>query len=121
MGMQAGLMALLAGMLQSGMQSLNGELQAHIGLFGASLTTHMIGGVLLAGYLLLRRERIRLGPMPWYLYSAGLWGGDVGSGKQLLRGPDRTGFDHLYEYCRSVVFLHSDGSLRVDGGQADCV
>lgn len=74
MDMQAGLMALLAGMLQSGMQSLNGELQAHIGLFGTSLTTHMIGGVLLAGYLLLRRERIRLGPMPWYLYSAGLWG-----------------------------------------------
>lgn len=72
--MQAFLMALFAGMLQSGMQSLNGELQAYIGLFGTSLTTHVTGGLLLAGYLLLRGERIRLGPMPWYLYSAGLWG-----------------------------------------------
>ncbi len=46
--MQAFLMALFAGMLQSGMQSLNGELQAYIGLFGTSLTTHVTGGLLLA-------------------------------------------------------------------------
>lgn len=63
-----------AGALMSAMQSLNGILQGYVGLFGVSLATHVIGGVLLAGYLLSRGERIRLGPMPWYLYSAGLWG-----------------------------------------------
>lgn len=72
--MQNFLMAFFAGGLQSGMQSLNGELQSYIGLFGVSLVTHLIGGVLLAGYLVIRGERIRLGPMPWYLYSAGALG-----------------------------------------------
>lgn len=67
-------MAFFAGGLQSGMQSLNGELQEYIGLFGVSLVTHLIGGVLLGGYLVIRGERIRLGPMPWYLYSAGALG-----------------------------------------------
>lgn len=81
--MQNYLMAFLAGGLQSGMQSLNGELQAYIGLFGVSLVTHLIGGILLLGYLLLRREKIRLGPMPWYLYSAGVLGLTLVAGSSL--------------------------------------
>lgn len=64
----------LAGVLQAGMQSFNGELQGYIGLMGTSLVTHVVGGLLLVLYLLGRRERIVLGPMPWKLYSAGIFG-----------------------------------------------
>lgn len=81
--MQNYLMAFLAGGLQSGMQSLNGELQGYIGLFGVSLITHLIGGALLAGYLAIRGEKIRLGPMPWYLYSAGALGLTLVAGSSL--------------------------------------
>lgn len=65
----------LAGIMQSAMQSFNGVLQGHIGLFGTSLMTHMVGGLLLILYItLIRRERIALGPMPGHLYFAGIYG-----------------------------------------------
>lgn len=72
--MEVCLLIFLAGVLQAGMQSFNGVLQGYVGQFGTSLVTHVVGGVLLIGYLLLQRKRIRLGPMPWYLYSAGFFG-----------------------------------------------
>lgn len=69
------ILVLTAGLLQSVMQSFNGLLQGYVGLFGTSLMTHLIGGLLLILYILLiRRERIRLWPMPWHLYSAGFLG-----------------------------------------------
>lgn len=64
-----------AGILMSAMQSFNGLLSDYIGLFGTSLSVHVVGGVLLILYIaLVLRQRIKLGPMPWYLYSAGFFG-----------------------------------------------
>lgn len=77
----------LAGALQVAMQSFNGLLQGHVGLLGTSLTTHVTGGLLLLLYILLiRREQVRLGPMPWGLYSAGLWGLALVAGSSLCVG-----------------------------------
>ncbi len=72
--MEVCLLVFLAGALQSAMQSFNGVLQGYVGQFGTSLVTHVVGGGLLIAYLLGKKRRIRLGPMPWYLYSAGLFG-----------------------------------------------
>lgn len=69
------ILVFLAGTMQTAMGSFNGVLRAYIGTFGTTLATHVVGGVLLLLYILLiRRERLRLGPMPWYLYSAGFLG-----------------------------------------------
>lgn len=69
------ILVLIAGALQSAMQSFNGVLQGYVGLFGTSLVTHMVGGLLLILYIvLIRRERVKLWPMPWHLYSAGFFG-----------------------------------------------
>lgn len=69
------ILVFIAGVLQSAMQSFNGILQGHVGLFGTSLMTHLVGGLMLILYIILiQRERIKLGPMPWYLYSAGFFG-----------------------------------------------
>lgn len=66
---------LIAGILQAGMQSLNGILQSYTGLFGTSLATHLSGGLLLILYIvLIQRERVKLAPMPLHLYSAGFFG-----------------------------------------------
>ena len=72
--MEVCLLVFLAGALQAVMQSFNGVLQGYVGQFGTSLVTHIVGGVLLIIYILSRRRKIRLGPMPWYLYSAGFFG-----------------------------------------------
>ena len=69
------LLVILAGVLLSLMQSFGGVLSGYVGVFGTSLAVHLIGGVLLAGYILtLLRSRIRLGPMPWYVYFAAVFG-----------------------------------------------
>lgn len=72
--MLTGTLVFCAGALLATMSSFNGVLQGYLGMFGVSLATHAIGGVLLILWLLLKREKIRLGPMPWYLYSAGFFG-----------------------------------------------
>ena len=72
--MEVCLLVFLAGALQSAMQSFNGVLQGYVGQFGTSLVTHVVGGALLLAYILGKREKVRLGPMPWYLYSAGFFG-----------------------------------------------
>lgn len=72
--MEICLLVFLAGALQSAMQSLNGVLQGYVGQFGTSLVTHVVGGLLLILYILGKRRKIKLGPMPWYLYSAGAFG-----------------------------------------------
>lgn len=72
--MLTGSLVFFAGALLSTMASFNGVLQGYVGMFGVSLATHVVGGGLLILWLLVRRERIRLGPMPWYLYSAGFLG-----------------------------------------------
>ena len=69
------LLIFLAGVMLSLMQSFGGVLSGYVGLFGTSFAVHLIGGVLLAGYILLvLRRRIRFGPMPWYAYLAALFG-----------------------------------------------
>ena len=72
--MEICLLVFLAGALQSAMGSLNGVLQSYVGQFGVSLVTHVVGGVLLILYILSKKRKIRLGPMPWYLYGAGVFG-----------------------------------------------
>lgn len=72
--MMTGTLVFCAGALLATMSSLNGVLQGYLGMFGVSLATHAIGGALLVAWLLARKEKIRLGPMPWYLYSAGVIG-----------------------------------------------
>lgn len=72
--MLTGGLVFCAGALLATMASFNGVLQGYLGMFGVSLATHAIGGALLILWLLARREKIRLGPMPWYLYSAGVFG-----------------------------------------------
>lgn len=72
--MLTGVLVFCAGGLLATMSSFNGVLQGYLGMFGVSLATHVIGGALLILWMLLRREKIRLGPMPWYLYSAGFFG-----------------------------------------------
>jgi len=65
----------VGGLLLSAMQSLNGRLSVTLGAFGTSLVVHLIGGVLLAAAIVLvLRQKLRLWPMPWYLYGAGLLG-----------------------------------------------
>lgn len=65
----------LAGVMLSLMQSFGGVLSGYIGLFGSSFVVHLIGGVLLIAYLaVILRQRIRLGPMPWYAYLAAVFG-----------------------------------------------
>ena len=44
----------VGGLLLSSMQSLNGLLSGYLGLFGTSFAVHVIGGVLLAAFILLR-------------------------------------------------------------------
>lgn len=69
------ILVFIAGFLQAGMQSFNGLLRGHVGMLGTTLATHVVGGALLILYILLvRREKMKLGPMPWYLYSAGFMG-----------------------------------------------
>ena len=64
----------IAGLLLACMQSFNGLLSNYIGTYGTSLIVHCIGAVMLLIYLLIKKERVRLYPMPWYLYSAGIFG-----------------------------------------------
>lgn len=65
----------LSGIFVACMQSFNGQLTSTIGMYGTSLVVHMIGGLVMLGYIkLVKRERIVWGPMPWYLYLGGLIG-----------------------------------------------
>ena len=69
------LLVILAGVLLSLMQSFGGVLSGYVGVFGTSLAVHLIGGILLIGYIVIvLRSRIRFGPMPWYVYLAALFG-----------------------------------------------
>ena len=69
------ILVFLAGIFLAGMQSFNGLLSNEVGLLGTSLAVHLIGGLLLILYILVvKKQRIKLFPMPWYLYSAGLLG-----------------------------------------------
>lgn len=69
------LLVLIAGILLSAMQSFNGLLSDYIGLYGTSFTVHITGVILLSLYIVfISKEKIKLTPMPWYLYSAGVFG-----------------------------------------------
>ena len=65
----------LSGVLLACMQSFNGQLSTVIGIYGTSFLVHLIGAILMILYIkVIKKEKIRLGPMPIYIYSGGLWG-----------------------------------------------
>lgn len=68
------LFVFIAGLLLACMQSFNGLLSNYIGSYGTSLIVHLIGALMLLLYLLIKKEKIKLYPMPWYLYTAGIFG-----------------------------------------------
>ena len=65
---------LLAGILQGVMVSLNAQLGNHFSLFGVCFFVHGIAMVLLLGYLLLKRQPLRVSGAPWYVYLVGAMG-----------------------------------------------
>jgi len=66
---------LLAGLLQGVMVSLNAQLGNYYDLFGICFFVHGIALVLLLVYLLaVRRQDLRFGGAPWYVYCVGLLG-----------------------------------------------
>lgn len=69
------MLLLLAGVTFALMVSMNGQLAAYLNIYEVSLLVHLIGaGVLLVWQLLVRRQRIRLGGAPWYVYLVGFIG-----------------------------------------------
>ena len=65
----------LSGVLLACMQSFNGQLSTVIGIYGTSFLVHLIGAILMILYIkVIKKEKIRLGPMPIYVYSGGLCG-----------------------------------------------
>lgn len=68
------LLVFIAGLLLACMQSFNGLLSNYIGSYGTSLIVHLIGAFMLIVYLMIKKEKIKLYPMPWYLYTAGIFG-----------------------------------------------
>ena len=79
--MKYALLAVLSGIMISGMVAINGELTASIGNAPATVLIHTAGLCALACIMGFRRERIHPGPrMPWHLYM----GGVVGVGSVLL-------------------------------------
>lgn len=66
---------IFAGVLLALMQSCNGMLSSYVGVIGTSFMVHLIGGVVLGGYLLVRSsDELRLRGLPWPWYSAGALG-----------------------------------------------
>ena len=68
------LVLLLAGILQGVMISLDAKLSASFSLFAVCFFVHGIALVLLLGYLLGKRERLRFRGAPWYVYLVGVTG-----------------------------------------------
>ena len=65
----------LAGVFLALQQSINGELGNYIPLTHVVLIEHVVGGLCIFVYLkFIKKEKLKLGPMPVYLYSAGLFG-----------------------------------------------
>lgn len=65
----------LSGVLLACMQSFNGELSTTIGIYGTSFLVHLIGGILIVFYIkVMKKEKIKLAPMPLYVYCGGLCG-----------------------------------------------
>lgn len=69
------LLLLLAGVTFAVMVSMNGQLASYLNIYEVSLLVHLIGAVLLLGWqLLVRRQPIRMGGAPWYVYLVGFIG-----------------------------------------------
>lgn len=65
----------LSGVLLACMQSFNGQLSTSIGIYTTSFIVHFIGAILLIFYIkIIKKEKIRLAPMPLYVYSGGICG-----------------------------------------------
>ena len=69
------LLVFMAGVFLALQQSINGELGNYIPLTYVVLIVHLVGGLCIFGYLkLVKKEKLKIGPMPVYLYSAGIFG-----------------------------------------------
>lgn len=69
------LLLLLGGIFFGLMVSMNGQLASYLNIFEISLIVHIIGAILLLGYLwLIKREKIRLTGAPGYVYLVGFLG-----------------------------------------------
>ena len=65
---------LFSGLLQGIMVSLNAQLGNYYGLFGVCFWVYGIALVLLLGFLLLKKQRLRFSGAPWYVYTVGAMG-----------------------------------------------
>ena len=65
---------LLAGLLQGVMVSLNAQLGNHFSLFGVCFFVHGVALALLLGWLLAKRQPLRVAGAPWYVYLVGPMG-----------------------------------------------
>lgn len=66
---------LTGGILFGLMVSMNGQLAAYLNVFETSFIVHLIGAMLLLGYIrLIRKQRIRLIGARGYVYSVGFLG-----------------------------------------------
>ena len=65
---------LLAGILQGVMVSLNAQMGNYFSLFGICFFVHGIALVLLLGYLLVKRQPLRVSGAPGYVYLVGAMG-----------------------------------------------
>lgn len=69
------LLVFMAGVFLALQQSINGELGNYIPLTYVVLIVHLVGGLCIFVYLkLVKKEKLKIGPMPVYLYSAGIFG-----------------------------------------------
>lgn len=69
------LLLLLGGICLGLMTSMNGQLALYLNIFQISFIVHIIGAVLLLGYIkFIKKERIHLKGAPVYVYFVGLLG-----------------------------------------------
>lgn len=68
------LLSLLGGMLISVMVVFNGGLNSRVGQIPALVIIHLVGLLFILLLMFIRREKLRLKRLPFYLYSAGLIG-----------------------------------------------
>ena len=68
------LLSLIIGILVAVMIAANGGLTTLYGMYAATVIIHIVGLILIGGFILARREKPFAKPQPWYLYVGGVIG-----------------------------------------------
>ena len=69
------LLLLFGGIFLGLMASMNGQLTAYLSIFEISLIVHIIGAIILLGYIkLIKKEKMQLKGAPAYVYFVGFLG-----------------------------------------------